>query len=151
VNSWFDWKLKRNFEAFVLRWTCKKEKEKRKQKMPMHGDARGQIAGLDENAIQHSHVAEMLRCCDIAMLHNRSFRSPQTLGVFEGKFQHFDLLQLELKHFSKEDLVRKCELQNAQKQKQNDLVLEQCLTNFIEPGPDISGSEIRNCSDVTYC
>jgi hypothetical protein len=105
VNSWFDWPLKRNVETVVAGWTCKKEKEKQKQKMPMHGDARRQIAGLDENANRHSHVAVMLRCCT-----TKSFSSPQTLGAFDDKFQHFDVLQLELKHFSKEDLVRKCEM-----------------------------------------
>jgi hypothetical protein len=59
-------------------------------------DARGRIAVHGEKANQHSHVIVMLRCC-----RTKSLSCSTILGVSSVKFQHFDLLQREFKHFGR--------------------------------------------------
>jgi hypothetical protein len=60
-------------------------------------DARGRIAALEEKSNQHSHV--------IAILQDKVTQLSTDFGVLEVKFQRFDLLQREFRHFRKKFLL----------------------------------------------
>jgi hypothetical protein len=67
-------------------------------------DARGST-GMHSNELQglkkrQINISTSLRYCG-----TKSLSSPQTLSVVYETFQHFDLLQLELRYFSKNFLV----------------------------------------------
>jgi hypothetical protein len=80
--------------------------------MQMHAN---NLQGLKARENQHSHVFAMSRYCT-----TKSLNSPQTLGVLEEKFQHFDLPQRELRYFQNKFLVNKCNMQNPKWKMENE-------------------------------